>query len=46
MRRVLLGAAIGLTLIRRHSPVKLAFNLAAFVIEAELLVVLFSLGAA
>ena len=39
----LAGAAIGLTLIRRHSPIKLAFNLAAFVIEAEVLTLLFSL---
>ena len=37
----LLGAAIGLGLIRRHPPVKLLFNLAAFAIEAEVVLVLF-----
>jgi diguanylate cyclase (GGDEF)-like protein len=39
----LLGAAVGLTLIRRHPPIKLLFNLAMFVLEAELTLILFNL---
>src|SRR5438132_13181208 len=39
----LAGAAIGLGLIRRHSPIKLIYNLAAFVVEAELVVTLYRL---
>jgi diguanylate cyclase (GGDEF)-like protein len=38
-----LGAAVGLGLIRRHPPIKLTFNLALFALEAELLTVLIAL---
>ena len=38
----LAGAAVGLTLIRRHPPIKLLFNLSSFVLEAELMLILFN----
>jgi diguanylate cyclase (GGDEF)-like protein len=38
----LVGAVVGLGLIRRHPPVKLAFNLALWTLEASLLALLFA----
>ncbi len=38
----LIGAAIGLGLIRRHPPIKLVFNVLEFAIEAEIVAILFS----
>ena len=37
-----LGALVGLGLIRKHQPVKLAFNVALFTLEASLLTILFA----
>src|ERR1700694_1509999 len=39
----LIGAAIGLGLIRGHPPIKLIFNVLEFAIEAEIVAILFSL---
>ncbi|HWW09554.1 MAG TPA: bifunctional diguanylate cyclase/phosphodiesterase [Candidatus Acidoferrales bacterium] len=41
----LVGAAIGLGLIRRHPPIKLVFNVLEFAIEAEIVAILFNLFA-
>lgn len=38
-----IGAGIGLVLIRRQAPIKLAFNLSHFALEATLAVIVFSL---
>jgi diguanylate cyclase (GGDEF)-like protein len=38
----LAGAAVGLGLVRRHPPVKLVFNLVAFSLESEVVLILFN----